>query len=499
MPVPSEVYNISPAFGAGGFINRAGAVFNVQNDQPINSYPYSGYFNNAGMFHKGPTTTGTTTMGVVFNNTGTVDVESGTVVFGSGAGTGTFNAAGGAAVYFSGDNSGTAFTGAGIYTVSYATVTMAGSVQNVVLSGATLNGGSGTSISNLTWSDSTLQGAITITGSANWTGGAIGAGSTFTIVPNAVLNISGSNTLNLIGVLSNAGTVNWAGTGTLEVYNLSPDGYTGGIVNLAGAVFNVQNDQAIGNWNNYNGYFNNAGLFQKGPTTGTTSIGVAFNNTGIVDVQSGTVAFNGGGVDTGTFNAAGGAGVSFGNNYSGTAFTGAGIYTVGSGTVTMAGSVQNVVLSGGTLNSGSGTSMSSLTWSGGVLQGTSSITGSGSWTGGAIGAGSTFTIVPNAVLNISGSNTLNLIGVLSNAGTVNWAGTGTLEVYNLSPDGYTGGIVNLAGAVFNVQNDQAIGNWNNYNGYFNNAGLFQKGPTTGTTSIGVAFNNTGIVDVQAGC
>ena len=96
---------------------------------------------------------------------------------------------------------------------------LVGSVQNVVLAGGMLNGGFGSSISNLTWITGTLQGANTITGSANWTGGLIGAGSTLTIATNAVLNINGSNTLSLAGVLINAGTVNWAGTGTVEVYN----------------------------------------------------------------------------------------------------------------------------------------------------------------------------------------------------------------------------------------------------------------------------------------
>ena len=85
-----------------------------------------------------------------------------------------------------------------------------------------------------------------------------------TVLSNAVLNLGGSGTLNLYGVLTNAGTVNWGGTATLEVYNYVPYGYTGGIVNQAGAVFNVLNDQSIFNWGYNFAYFNNYGLVGRG-------------------------------------------------------------------------------------------------------------------------------------------------------------------------------------------------------------------------------------------
>ena len=108
------------------------------------------------------------------------------------------------------------------------------------------------------------------------------------------MNISGSSPLNLYGVLTNAGTVNWGGTGNLAVYN-GAYGYTGGIVNLAGALFNVQNDQTI-QVTDYNGavaYFNNAGTFLKSAGTNTT-INVAFNNAGLVNMESGTLRLLGG-------------------------------------------------------------------------------------------------------------------------------------------------------------------------------------------------------------
>jgi hypothetical protein len=179
-----------------------------------------------------------------------------------------------------------------------------------------LNGG--ITSSNFVLAGGTLMGNnATNDGVMSWTGGSLGAGSALTIASNAVLNISGSNTLALYGVLTNAGTVNWSGTGNLEVYN-GAYGYTGGIVNLAGAVFNVQNDQTVANPYS-EGYFDNAGLLQKSPTTGATAIDVAFNNTGTVDVESGTVAFDGGGAANGTFTGAGSSSVAAGK-YSVSAF-----------------------------------------------------------------------------------------------------------------------------------------------------------------------------------
>jgi hypothetical protein len=66
-------------------------------------------------------------------------------------------------------------------------------------------------------SNGTLAGAPVLAGTMNWSGGAINAGSTLTVAPNGVLNISGG--VSLYGVLSNAGTVNWSGTGNLGIYN----------------------------------------------------------------------------------------------------------------------------------------------------------------------------------------------------------------------------------------------------------------------------------------
>ena len=122
----------------------------------------------------------------------------------------------------------------------------------------------------------------------NWADGTLGAGATLTVAANGVLNLGGDGTLYLYGALTNAGTVNWTGTGNLEIYN--GYSYTGGINNLAGAVFNAQNDQSVTCACYGNEYFNNAGLLIKSPTLGTTLIDVPFYNSGTLDVESGVVS-----------------------------------------------------------------------------------------------------------------------------------------------------------------------------------------------------------------
>jgi hypothetical protein len=440
------LYNYAPQGSTGGIVNLAGALFNVENDESISGEEGSPYFINAGTFMK---SAGVNTMvSLVFSNTGVLNVASGTVTLANGG-------------VDSGIN-----TGVGSLGVSGGTMTLNGAVPNLVVSGGTVDGVNA-SISNLTWTGGIMQGANTLTGTSSWTFGTIGGGGSLTVASNAVLNIKGQYSVTLNGVLTNAGTVNWSGTGNLYLYNYAPQGLTGGIVNLAGALFNVENDESISGEEG-SPYFINAGTLLKSAGVNTT-VSLVLSNTGVLNVASGTVTLANGGVDSGIN-------------------TGAGSLSVTGGTLTLNGAVPNLILSGGTVN-GLNTSISNLTWSGGTLQGANTLTGMSSWTFGTIGGGSSLTVAGNAVLNISGQYSLTLNGVLTNAGTVNWSGTGNLYLYNYASQGLTGGIVNLAGALFNVENDESISGEEG-SPYFINAGTFVK-TTGGSTTMGLPFNNTG--------
>src|ERR1017187_1960813 len=124
----------------------------------------------------------------------------------------------------------------------------------------------------------------------DWTGGSINGW--LTVASSGVLSINGgSSPVYLGGALTNAGTVNWNG-GDLRFYNCNFA--AGPMVNLAGAVWNIQCDQNLsgfGTCADANEYFQNAGTVRKSAGTGTSSISVQFDNTGIVEADTGTIAF----------------------------------------------------------------------------------------------------------------------------------------------------------------------------------------------------------------
>jgi hypothetical protein len=370
-----------------------------------------------------------------------------------------------------------------------------------------------------------------------------------------VLNLSGSSQLNLYGSLTNAGTVNWMGGGTLQIGSTGYAGdYTGWIVNQAGAVFNVQNDQTMVNGSYFSAaysYFNNAGLFRKSPTTGTTTIALAFTNTGTVDVESGTVAMQSqytgtGGVLSFALNgtnsygrmsfanslalaSAGSLQAHIGNGYSpnpGDGFPLLG-YPSATGNFTSFNLPQQVqwqpivdptnfiivaITSQQITNSYTWTGAVSLDWfnannwspigvpngqagqaitfSNGTINLSAPITINGvfNWLGGAL-TGNPLTIATNGALSIGGNNVKYLQAALTNAGTATWWG-GNIVLGNCTST--AGSIVNSSGALWAIWCDQTLSSsCANANSYWENMGSVVKSYGAGTTSVSVPFYNTG--------
>jgi hypothetical protein len=67
----------------GEFWNQAGALFDIQCNQSVSLYSSFGNFHNAGLVRKSAGT-GTTTVSVLFTNTGTVEGQTGTLSFTGG-------------------------------------------------------------------------------------------------------------------------------------------------------------------------------------------------------------------------------------------------------------------------------------------------------------------------------------------------------------------------------------------------------------------------------
>jgi uncharacterized repeat protein (TIGR01451 family) len=475
--------NIS-IYGSGVINNLATGLFVATNDQLIyQSCCAAGQaFNNAGTFRKTAGTSVTTIDGNGFNNSGTLDVQSGTVTLGSGGtSTGIFNAASSATVLISSVytlGSGATLTGNGNYQLAAGqlAVSAAGvTVNHMTLTGGNLNINGGGSVST------------TASGVIDWNADATLSGAgTLNVAAGGTLNFSGSGTRYIDGgTLNNSGTINWSGGNNLSVYD------NGVINNLAGGLFLATNDQIIYFHCCLPGQaFNNAGTFRKTTATNTTTItSNGFNNSGTVDIQSGTLNLTSGGTSSAIFNA-GAAGRLL--------FNGA-AYTL-SGAATLTGS-GNFEINGGQVNvTGSAIAVNHLTMDGGTLNVTGAISttpaGVVDWSADSTltGAGS-MTIASGATMNITGSGTRYIDGgTLNNDGTIHWSGGNNLSVYN------SGVINNHASGVFNVKNDQIIYFHCCTPGQaFNNAGTLRKTIATGTTTItSNGLTNSGTVDVQSG-
>ena len=254
---------------------------------------------------------------VVFNNTGTIDVESGALDI-NGGGTSS--------------NADQTTSGSGLINFSdynfVDTNTFAGA-SNFVAGGATFSG--------------------TILGTLNWDGGSVSG--VLTIPTNSSLNIvaGGGDEINGL-VLTNYGTVNWTNT---IIYSHSPGNAQ--IYNYG--LWKAQSDDAFqGAFGGGSTLFDNFGTFLKSGGTNTTTLdsGVVFNNMGAVDVASGTVDIGGGTSSGGQFMTASGAFLNFIDTAydftNSTTFDGIGA----------------VVTSGATFG---GTIAGTLSWSGGSLSG----------------------------------------------------------------------------------------------------------------------------------
>jgi hypothetical protein len=355
----------------------------------------------------------------------------------------------------------------------------------LVIAGTATSQGSFTFANNATISGA---GILTIESTMTWGGGILDG--TLNVAAGATVTMNGTQNRIVRGTLNNAGTVTWAGTANIGVSASTQ------INNLDGGLFDIQGDQQF-YFRNDDGWarhpFNNAGTLRKSAGEGETPFDAygQLNNTGIVDLESGALALPGGGDSTGVFQLAPDAILDIpGDNYildGGTTFTGPGTLRLGQvetglGTLT----VNAPVMMAGDLDIAAGTLRGA-----GVL----TVEGDSTWDGGMITGN--LTIPAGATLTVSGVVNMTLKGTLTNAGTVIWNSPVDLNT------SARGAINNLAGGVFDIQNDQAI-RFHPDDGYapysFTNAGTLRKSAGDGVTQISASalFTNTGVVEVDTG-
>jgi hypothetical protein len=374
------------------------------------------------------------------------------------------------------------------------TQTLAIAGNTLTLNGASTVGNNG--VLALSGGTITGTGALTVsgTGKLNWSGGTLSGTGKKTI--SGALNLSDYLTLDGT-TLETSGATIWTGAGYLYGFNSAIWNNTStGTIDLQGdADFYLYSGTPS---------FNNAGTFTKsnGATDGSDEsyFNVAFNNTGTVNVKKGQLTLAGGGTNTKTFSIDAGATLKHASDYTyntGSSVTGTGNFRVDNSTVKFIPAFNYsgaISINGGTIELGSAS-----TWSGPVTL-ASNIAGAGAltisnkldWSAGTISGTGKKTI--SGALNLSDYPTLDGTTLETSGATV-WTGNGQLYGYSGATWNNTStGTIDLQGdADFYVGSGTPS---------FNNAGTFTKsnGSTDGSDEsyFGVAFNNTGTVNVKKG-
>ena len=449
--------------------NNASTLSIVNNREMANMAVPTSYFNNAGGVVKagdGITTIGTE-YGVLFNNDGITEVQTGTLrLQGGGSSSGIFNILLAGALDFSGGHyllgPGTRITGPGSMKITGGSVEVA---EGVTVSPAAMFLSSGSL---------TGKGTAEITCLFDWQGGSLYDTGVTEAAGEASLSGSASKYLSY-RTLRLAGAAVWTDTGRL---NLEHDGT---LSVLPSSVFTVQNDTSIET--STTGLIDVQGTLRKSAGTGTTTCAATFNNTGLVNVQSGTLRLNGSGTDAGQFNIGSGAFLEFGGGTHrfniGTLFTGDGLVRVNGASLQIeeatVANARKVEMTSGTIKGK------------GLLR----VADSFNWQGGSLYEAGLIEVVGGATFTLGGSATKYLTArTLSLAGQGSWTSTGKIHFDN----GGTFSI--LPSGLFTVQNDSSAET--NTTGVIDVQGTFRKAAGTGTTTCGVTFNNSGLVDVQSG-
>jgi hypothetical protein len=260
----------------GATINSSG-TWTDSNAFDAYVYGYSGTnaFNNNGTYDKQGNTL--TTMNVAYNNVGTTNVNAGRMRFtGGGTSASAFNVASGAVLDFN----------YGTYNLNAASITGAGTTEIsgsdgysfVNLNGGTVNTAMLLSGGNLQGADHTLLGPVT------WTGTVIRGAASTTVAGS--LAITGANDKNLGGGrVLNVGDTSWSGN---TATNNNRIRFTGATINSSGTWTDSNAFDAYTYSYSGTNAFNNIGTYNKQGAT-TTTMDVVYNNTGITNVEAGTL------------------------------------------------------------------------------------------------------------------------------------------------------------------------------------------------------------------
>jgi hypothetical protein len=468
----SLVWNGTSALvDTGTFNNEAGSTLTMSGDGV-----FAPQVNNAGMLIKSsPTGTGTTEFtNLLFNNTGTIDINSGSIQLDNdGTDTGAFDVASGASLIFSSTNSTLSYTiGPGAGWQGTGSLDIAGQFADLLFDTDLM-------VPNLNLAGGELDGTanLTVSGTLDWTGGTMRGSGTTTIASGATLNITGTSITSLERTLDNGGTTSWSSTASING--------AGPLNNQSGGVFDMDiAEQFIPN-------LNNAGTVNVTTGAGAVELPDAIvNNTGTINVETGSFIIDYNGTSSGEFDVAAGAALEFGSNNGTTGFALApGATWKGSGALEIVGQFADLLVD-------TDFTVPTLNLSAGAIDGTAKLTVTGTldWTAGTMQGSGTTTIPSGATLamNTGTDTTLSLQRTIENVGTTLLSGGGGVVF------GGSGAFRNENGGAFEATSSATFGG--GANGTLNNAGMFEVSPGAGGTATiePLLFENTGTIEVQTG-
>ncbi len=528
----------------GGTFSNDGAV-DDQVDVGFSSGPgnafdcgtLNGSFSNSGTFTKSGGAGATVFCPIAFNNSGVVNINSGTLSLLGGQSTGgSFAVAAGSTLNFG--PFGGLFANSAQYALDGSShVTGAGTVSFTrdavtFASGATYTAGS-TTLSDgsvtfnnaaaphgLTWSGGTLGGSgdVVVGGPMGWSGGTKSGSGTLTA--NGGMTVSGTDPKSIAGgVVENpAGqTAVIDGTGGIDVVGGGTFSNDGAVDDQVDVGFSSGPGNAF-DCGTLNGSFSNSGTFTKSGGAGATVFcPIAFNNSGVVNINSGTLSLLGGQSTGGSFAVAAGSTLNFGPF--GGLFANSAQYALdGSSHVTGAGTVSftrdavtfasgatytagSTTLSDGSVTFNNAAAPHGLTWSGGTLGGSGDVVVGGpmGWSGGTKSGSGTLTA--NGGMTVSGTDPKSIAGgVVENpAGqTAVIDGTGGIDVVGGGTFSNDGAVDDQVDVGFSSGPGNAF-DCGTLNGSFSNSGTFTKSGGAGATVFcPIAFNNSGVVNINSG-
>jgi hypothetical protein len=424
---------------------------------------------------------------------GTVDFDSGVAAsFASGS---TYNVTGTTVINSGGNADANVVFAAGSKVQSVGALNLETGVVN-------FSTGSPVTLASLTQSDGTLTGsdAVTVSGLTTWTGGQMsGPGSTLLAGGLHLGSTDGAYHIEDVQArtVTNAATATWVGSGEIDLF-------TGGtFINQTGATFDEKTSDTV--WTDIgvglypSGEFINRGSFLV-DASATAGMQAPFINSGGVEIRSGTWELSGDGTATGTFTVDAGAFFQLNKYYSGGTILGLGTVTkidgsntaptpVTGGAVTIPTKTQSFFRVDGNVT------VSSLTMTDGylVVEGTLTVTGPMVWTGGYIVGPGTIKAEGGLQLGANDGNT----GHYEALGGVTLINAGSAVMYDSFSQEFGATFVNQAGATLDLASD---GTWSSDGaGSLVNQGTVEKTAGTAKSVIDyVSLFNTGSVAVKSG-